>query len=362
MIGGAPLNPKQVARSLQLAEQAEGQENQLIQALMQVSDRWVVDNADKFKNIRGNPRVFADLFKHVDSAAASAGIDEKYVRKWDSYMYKEDGRPTDFAIRRFDDILGLRPSEDLTMTDAETRRVMRALGSTPTTAIEPPPAEEEYELPDLEGNGYGGATDTQIGRAARYRTHVREALEPPKYECLYRNLSYIIHSNDENVIGNPFSPDDKYDADVQKILDKAEANLKRVKELRDRGIEPRKVPKCSGKVFKPETTPAVQPSVFKASTRKRAPASAVDFTAPAPAKPAPFDFAAIDKLRKSKGSDAPVPRKVPLFVPTPALIEKTRLKRLEGRGVGGNLWDDIVDGVSMVFGSGRPSAQYPYLL
>ena len=44
------------------------------------------------------------------------------------------------------------------------------------------------------------------------------------------------------------------------------------------------------------------------------------------------------------------------------------------RMVGGNLWDDIVDGVSMVFGSGRPTglarpavferppAQYPYLL
>jgi len=288
--------------------------------------------------------------------ADSAGGEPKRAKKEEDI---EDYRGADLSfpanVFASDDLARPPPSSPQLSDDGYFNDIMGALGATP------PPADEEYELPDLEGNGYGGATDAQIGRAARYRTHVREALEPPKYECLYRNLSYIIHSNDENAIGNPFSPDDKYDADVQKILDKAEANLKRVKELRDRGIEPRKVPKCSGKVFKPETTPAVQPSVFKASTRKRASASAVDFTAPA--KPAPFNFAAIDKLRKSN-TPVPVPRKVPLFVPTPELIEKARLKRLEGKGmIGGNWFDDVTNAVaSTLFGNGRPHAQYPYLL
>jgi hypothetical protein len=174
------------------------------------------------------------------------------------------------------DIFASPPQSPQLSDDGYFRDVLNALGATSPLST----AEADLDLFDVyEGNGYsGGATNEQIGQAARYRTRVREALDPPKYECLYRNLSYIVHSSDENARGNPFSPNDKYDAKAQKILETAEANLRRVEEMRDAGIEPRKVPRCSGKVFKPETTPAVAPSVFKASTRRRAPASAVDFT------------------------------------------------------------------------------------
>jgi hypothetical protein len=106
--------------------------------------------------------------------------------------------------------------------------------------IEPP---VQVELKKKRGRPKkGGATDTQRGQAARYRTHVREAVDIPKYECLFRNLSYIVHSADEyQKDDNPFATgadNDEYDAEAQKILDQAEANLKRLRELKDAGVKP----------------------------------------------------------------------------------------------------------------------------
>jgi len=112
--------------------------------------------------------------------------------------------------------------------------------------IEPP---VQVELKKKRGRPKkGGATDTQRGQAARYRTHVREAVDIPKYECLFRNLSYIVHSADESQYDdNPFATGaetDEYDAEAQMILDQAEANLKRLKELKALGVKPTKEGMC----------------------------------------------------------------------------------------------------------------------
>jgi hypothetical protein len=111
-----------------------------------------------------------------------------------------------------------------------------------------PPVQVELKKKRGRPKKSGGATDTQRGQAARYRTHVREAVDIPKYECLFRNLSYIVHSADEKQKDdNPFATGadtDEYDAEAQMILDQAEANLKRLRELKALGVKPTKEGMC----------------------------------------------------------------------------------------------------------------------
>jgi hypothetical protein len=304
---GAPVDPQELARTTQLAAQARAQAAQAAQA--QEARRLAEERA----RLQAQARMQEGLF----------AMDEE-----DRLERLPQPRPPPF-------------------TDVDYSNVMRSLGATA------PPSDDFNlsDLDDMEGMGYsGGATNEQIGRAARYRTYVREAVDQPKYQCLYRNLSYIVHSADDGRDpSNPLSTDDKYDAEAQRILDTAEANLRRVTAMRDAGFEPKKIPKCSGRVFKPETTPAVQPTIFKASTRKRAPDTAFDFTEgntsvfkpstrKKPASAFAFDFTAPSKYLPpappmKKASAPSQSRKFPLFVPTPELVEAARLKRLEGRGM-----------------------------
>ena len=111
-----------------------------------------------------------------------------------------------------------------------------------------PPVQVELKKKRGRPKKSGGATDTQRGQAARFRTHVREAVDIPKYECLFKNLSFIVHSADEKQKdANPFATGadvDEYDAEAQKILDQAEANLKRLRELKALGVKPTKEGMC----------------------------------------------------------------------------------------------------------------------
>lgn len=233
-----------------------------------------------------------------------------------------------------------------------------------------PPVQVELKKKRGRPKKSGGATDTQRGQAARFRTHVREAVDIPKYECLFKNLSYIVHSADEKQKDvNPFATGadvDEYDAEAQKILDQAESNLKRLRELKALGVKPTKEGMCREdwdrkdtplKPFKIERQKALfaahEKEVKEAEDKKIADAEAAsEFTTkkstrgkrgPEWQNAGPYTLATIP-YTSAPEPPAKVPRKKG---PTPEQVEANRQKQaaenaarraMRGRGAPIELW------------------------
>ena len=94
----------------------------------------------------------------------------------------------------------------------------------------------------------GGATDTQKGNAASMRTYINENIVGKKNECLFRDLSFLVHSGDRNphLAGfNKFAdPTNTYDPEADPLLATAYENTQRVIDLANKGIHLAKTTKC----------------------------------------------------------------------------------------------------------------------
>ncbi len=94
----------------------------------------------------------------------------------------------------------------------------------------------------------GGASAYQKGKAAEMRTYVNENVKGKMNECLFKDLSYIIHSGDRNpqkAGNNRFAdPENKYDPEADKILHFANQNIRQVVKLRKKGTVFSADPNC----------------------------------------------------------------------------------------------------------------------
>ena len=95
----------------------------------------------------------------------------------------------------------------------------------------------------------GGASSTQKGKAAELRSYINENIKGKMNECLFRDLSYIVHSGDRqpNAHGNNVfaDPDNEYDPLVDTILDFGIQNLRQVKALDKKGFFLPKISRCN---------------------------------------------------------------------------------------------------------------------
>lgn len=86
----------------------------------------------------------------------------------------------------------------------------------------------------------GGASASQKGKAAELRTFVNENIKGKMNECLFKDLSFIVHSGDRNPHStgfNPFAdPENQYDREVDKYIRFGIENVKQVAALDRKGV------------------------------------------------------------------------------------------------------------------------------
>lgn len=94
----------------------------------------------------------------------------------------------------------------------------------------------------------GGADARQKGNAAEMRTYINENIRGRMNECLFKDLSFIVHSGDRNPQAAGFNqfadPTNNYDPTAEPILSSAYENIKQVALLGKRGIFLPKTPNC----------------------------------------------------------------------------------------------------------------------
>lgn len=94
----------------------------------------------------------------------------------------------------------------------------------------------------------GGASASQKGTAAELRTFVNENIKGKMNECLFKDLSFIVHSGDRNPHSsgfNPFAdPTNTYDREVDKYLRFGIENVKQVAALDRKGVFLPKTSNC----------------------------------------------------------------------------------------------------------------------
>ena len=94
----------------------------------------------------------------------------------------------------------------------------------------------------------GGASAEQKGRAAELRTRVNENIgNPAVNQCLFKDLSFVVHSGDLNPNLKGFNPyadtENKKSQAVKGLLDTADANIAEQKRMVDAGVKlPKKLP------------------------------------------------------------------------------------------------------------------------
>jgi hypothetical protein len=86
----------------------------------------------------------------------------------------------------------------------------------------------------------GGATAEQKGRAAEMRSWVNENIKGKMNECLFRDLSFIVHSGDKNPSKaglNPYADQyNRYDPNAEAKLQVGYNNIKQIAALAKKGI------------------------------------------------------------------------------------------------------------------------------
>ena len=94
----------------------------------------------------------------------------------------------------------------------------------------------------------GGASARQKGEAAQMRTYINENIKGKMNECLFKDLSYIVHSGDRNpqaAGANRFAdPTNKEDPSANPILSAAFQNIKQVVALTNKGVHLPKTINC----------------------------------------------------------------------------------------------------------------------
>ena len=95
----------------------------------------------------------------------------------------------------------------------------------------------------------GGATNKQKGDAASMRTYVNENIKGKMNECLFKDLSFIVHSGDRNPHHSGFNkyadPTETYDPAAHSRIQTAFYNINQVKAMENQGIHLAKKRNCS---------------------------------------------------------------------------------------------------------------------
>jgi hypothetical protein len=86
----------------------------------------------------------------------------------------------------------------------------------------------------------GGASAQQKGDAAQMRTYINEGIKGKMNACLFKDLSFIVHSGDRNPHLSAFNrfadPTNEYDPSAEPRLEAAKQNIRQVRALAKRGI------------------------------------------------------------------------------------------------------------------------------
>ena len=94
----------------------------------------------------------------------------------------------------------------------------------------------------------GGADARQKGNAAEMRTYINENIKGKMNECLFKDLSFLVHSGDRNPQKAGFNrfadPTNEHDPAADAVLRAARNNIKQVKALLKKGIHLAKTPNC----------------------------------------------------------------------------------------------------------------------
>ena len=86
----------------------------------------------------------------------------------------------------------------------------------------------------------GGASAQQKGEAAAMRTYINEGIKGRMNACLFKDLSFIVHSGDRNPHAKEFNrfadPTNEYDPQAVQRLQAAEQNIRQLRALAKKGI------------------------------------------------------------------------------------------------------------------------------
>ena len=94
----------------------------------------------------------------------------------------------------------------------------------------------------------GGVSNEQKGDAASMRTYINENIKGKMNECLFKDLSFLVHSGDRTPHAKGFNrfadPTNEYDPAADAILNAAHQNIRQVRALLKKGIHLAKTPNC----------------------------------------------------------------------------------------------------------------------